>query len=340
MDNTCSRSFTNDDTYHNSDWRAGQLTALDAFSAHQKERAELLSWVQDASDIIAADPNPYYFWPFFGCGLGFQITKPQMAQMFPTENNTLKQRRELIRRLFNQYSGTFKINNAEKTAQFFAQIKAEVGIDLAGKEENLIYSIPALRDTRTFRRYFGTYPEEASSLGYIRISKQQFQQLELSVQDSIKHTRHNYYGVISYYSQSADQEGIARRVYSCSLDSNADGGFVLIQGGDQSGIDYKGKGFIQLTWKKNYKHVQDVLEKKLGVSLGFNILDNPNSLLDTRIGFLSALGFWEWKSLNSRCGPDVTNTESITRIVNSHTDNDSKQRRKDNFVSIYNILLN
>ncbi len=63
MDNTCSRSFTNDDTYHNSDWRAGQLTALDAFSAHQKERAELLSWIQDASDIIAADPKPYYFWP-------------------------------------------------------------------------------------------------------------------------------------------------------------------------------------------------------------------------------------------------------------------------------------
>ncbi len=291
MDNTCSRSFTNNDTYQSSDWRANQLTAIDAFSVHQKERAELLSWIQDASDIIPADPKPYYFWPFFGCDLGFKITKPQMAQMFPTENNTVKQRRELIRTIFNKYSGTFKVDNAEKAAQFFAQIKAEVGIELLGGEEDLTYSSYAL--THLFTRYFDHYPDEADDLAYKnRINKNKY--LTLSDEEKALYQKYGSH----YYTQIPDKDGIAKRVYSCRLTEHGSG-FVLIQGGDQSGIDYKGKGFIQLTWKNNYNNVQVKLEEILFDEWDFNIVENPDLLVtNTKAGFLSALGFWDINDLN------------------------------------------
>ncbi len=124
MDNTCSRSFTNDDTYHNSDWRAGQLTALDAFSAHQKERAELLSWIQDASDIIAADPKPYYFWPFISGVCNCNLTKKILSDIaIYSRKSSIDTHYESLKQAFNDYD----INNCSRIIHFLAQVIHESG---------------------------------------------------------------------------------------------------------------------------------------------------------------------------------------------------------------------
>lgn len=69
-----------------------------------------------------------------------------------------------------------------------------------------------------------------------------------------------------------------------------------------------------------------------------NIVANPDQVLETKYGLLTALGFWEWKNLNSKSGPSKNNTDAITRIVNLHTN--SYIKRQDHFEFIYRTLKN
>lgn len=98
------------------------------------------------------------------------------------------------------------------------------------------------------------------------------------------------------------------------------------------GIKYKGKGFIQLTWKSNYKAVEDLLRAKLPEET-INMVDNPDQLLETKIGLISAMGFWELNKLNDIVAPNTTSTDKITEIVNKHTN--SYGERRSNFTAIY-----
>ncbi|MGP9493632.1 hypothetical protein, partial [Psychrobacter sp. AOP7-B1-24] len=65
---------------------------------------------------------------------------------------------------------------------------------------------------------------------------------------------------------------------------------------------------------------------------------NPDSVLNTREGILTVLGFWEWKKLNKKSdkGAIAAAVDSITNDVNYHTT--SRQKRKDNFTKFYAIM--
>jgi predicted chitinase len=113
--------------------------------------------------------------------------------------------------------------------------------------------------------------------------------------------------------------------------------FHLTPGGCAEGLSYKGKGFIQLTWKENYKAVEHLLKAKIP-NENIDIVTNPNQVLETKYGLLTALGFWEWQSLNAKSGNSTTHTDEITKVVNLHTK--SYDKRKENFEFIYEILKN
>lgn len=102
-------------------------------------------------------------------------------------------------------------------------------------------------------------------------------------------------------------------------------------------MNIKGKGFLQLTWKGNYKKVNDILRNKISDS-NIDIVNDPNSILNTKEGMLSAMGFWEWQKLNDKAdnGNKDSVVDSITDKINFYTK--SRQKRKNYFNEIYNIL--
>jgi predicted chitinase len=328
-------------TKYESEWlyKAEKWDALDELMGHtaahpnlnwvaEKKRIEKLGWWGElvGKEGLSADGK---IWHIHSIGLvgnfasvsSELISKNQMERMFPSSSDS---KREEVRELFNRYAARFEINTPARISQFFAQVKTEVGAALVGKSESLWYSVSALKSL--FKRYFDTYPAEAEELGYKRIEMAQYNALSPAAKSA--YTLNGG----KAYSQLPKPDEIAKRVYCCC---SAAGNFVLTSGGCAEGLSYKGKGFIQLTWKANYKAVEDVLKAKLPEET-IDIVANPDQLLDTKIGLLSAMGFWEWQHLNNKVAPNVESTDNITKIVNLKTE--SYAERRTHFTEIYQVF--
>ncbi|WP_241088147.1 hypothetical protein [Pseudomonas viridiflava] len=294
---------------------------------HEKERiSKYVFWEELTGKASVSTDVVWHFHPIeflngLKSALNELITYEQMERMFPESAND---KREEVRLLFNKYADRFSINTVPKISQFFAQVKTEVGDALVGKEESLWYSSDALKSN--FGRYFNTYPAEADLYGYKAISLAQYKALSPSAKSA-----YTVRGKKAY-TQLPNEEEIAKRIYCCC---SAQGNFVLTPGGCAEGIKYKGKGFIQLTWKSNYKAVEDVLRGKLPEET-INMVDEPNQLLETKIGLLSAMGFWELNKINNLVAATTESTNKITEVVNKHTD--SYEERRKNFTEIYKAI--
>ncbi|MCQ4309780.1 hypothetical protein NA645_17425 [Pseudomonas stutzeri] len=333
-------------TRHESEWfwDASRWDELDELMGHspddpnqdwveEKNRIKALNWWGDVAGSLKLDASGKA-WHFQPINLVMMqnlspapaselISAENMKKIFPSSQEAV---REEVRTLFNKYAGQFEVNTPERMSQFFAQVKAEVGDALVGKEEDLWYSTTALRNL--FGRYFSQYPQEADELGYKRISMQQYKALPASAKSGYRIIK-NY-----AYSQLPQEDEIAKRIYCCSVPGQ---NFHLTPGGCAEGLSYKGKGFIQLTWKENYKAVERLLKAKIP-NENINIVANPNQVLETKYGLLTALGFWEWQSLGGKSGNSTTHTDEITKVVNLHTK--SYAKRRENFEFIYGILKN
>ncbi|MHC8398086.1 hypothetical protein ACYZTX_00950 [Pseudomonas sp. MDT1-17] len=291
---------------------------------HEKERInKYVFWEELSGKATMASDVIWHFHPIefvggFTSAVAELISYDQMKKMFPESSEG---KREEVRGLFNKYADRFEINTIPKIAQFFAQVKTEVGNALVGKVEDLWYSSEALRSK--FGRYFNTYPTEADQYGYKRIEMAQYNALSPAAKSAYTVRKGKA------YSQFPNENEIAKRIYCCC---STQGNFVLTPGGCAEGISYKGKGFIQLTWKSNYKAVEDLLKVKLPEET-IEMVANPDQLLETKIGLLSAMGFWELNKLNDLVAPNTTSTDKITEIVNKHTN--SYGERRNHFTAIY-----
>ncbi|WP_205863403.1 hypothetical protein, partial [Pseudomonas viridiflava] len=67
-----------------------------------------------------------------------------------------------------------------------------------------------------------------------------------------------------------------------------------------------------------------------------NMVDDPNQLLETKIGLLSAMGFWELNKINNLVAATTESTNKITEVVNKPTD--SYEERRKNFTEIYKAI--
>lgn len=285
-----------------------------------------MAWVEETKEILGNSK----MWFIHPAGM-MALVQEQTMELISYENMKKifpippENRREVIRFLINKYSPQFEINNKVRMSHFLAQIKAEVGVSLLGREESLWYSVSALKDI--FKRYFKHYPEDAEKLGYKRVSIRDYNNLTNS--EKKKHIMVNK----SYaYTQLPDEEGIAKRVYSCNT---PEGWFNLVKGGHYSGVQYKGRGFIQLTWKSNYIEVNDVLKRKLD-DYNYDIVSNPELLHEPEVGILSAMGFWAVNSLNDKASSEPSSVDLITKVVNAKTD--SYEKRKQFFTEIFSEL--
>ena len=291
---------------------------------HEKERiSKYVFWDELVGKAAIGSEVVWHFHPIafvagFTSATAELLSYDQMKKMFPESS---EEKREEVRELFNKYAERFEINTIPRIAQFFAQVKTEVGNALVGKVEDLWYSAEALRSK--FGRYFNTYPAEADQYGYKRIEMAQYNALSPAAKSAYTIRKNKA------YSQFPNEDEIAKRIYCCC---SPQGNFVLTAGGCVEGIKYKGKGFIQLTWKSNYKAVEDLLRAKLPEET-INMVDNPDQLLETKIGLISAMGFWELNKLNDLVAPNTTSTDKITEVVNKHTN--SYGERRSNFTAIY-----
>lgn len=252
----------------------------------------------------------------------FNIIEEDFKKIFP---KAPAEKREEVLEVFNKYCCAFEINTPLRASHFFAQVKEEVGDKLVGTEESLFYSENGLKSI--FGRYFNEFSDEIDKFAY-KGKIDEFTYRKLSDLEKKKYIKFGK----RYYTQLANEDEIAKRVYCCD-----DNGFILKQGGCQNGLLYKGKGFIQLTWKSNYEAVNKILKSKVPKE-NLDILNNPNSLLETKVGMLSAMGFWEWKKLNNRADKGATDSvvDSIINVVNEKTE--SRNNRKKYFQDIYKIL--
>jgi putative chitinase len=72
------------------------------------------------------------------------------------------------------------------------------------------------------------------------------------------------------------------------------------------GPRYKGRGFIQLTGRHNYRNA--------GKALGIDLENNPELARDVR--YQSAIACWFWNSRNLNLWSDKENFEKVTRLIN------------------------
>jgi predicted chitinase len=72
------------------------------------------------------------------------------------------------------------------------------------------------------------------------------------------------------------------------------------------GSRYKGRGYIQLTGRANYRQI--------GEDIGIDLENNPELMLDPKIARKATVAWWK-RNVRSR-EPDYTNTTRVTQIVN------------------------
>ena len=93
-------------------------------------------------------------------------------------------------------------------------------------------------------------------------------------------------------------EKIANLVYANRMGNGPE------QSGD--GWKYRGRGFIQITGKNNYKALSE--------AMGIDYLNNPGWLLREADAMISAV--WYWNSINGNKLADADNIKAITKAIN------------------------
>ena len=91
---------------------------------------------------------------------------------------------------------------------------------------------------------------------------------------------------------------IANKVYSNRMGNGDE------NSGD--GWKYRGRGFIQLTGKDNYKSLSEYT--------GIDFVNNPDLLLEEANALISAIWFWNKNNLNKYA--DLDDINSITKKIN------------------------
>lgn len=107
-----------------------------------------------------------------------------------------------------------------------------------------------------------------------------------------------YFTDLETIAYARQPEKIANRVYANRMENGNE------ETGD--GWKYRGRGFIQITGKSNYKELTN--------DTGIDYLNNPDLLLNEVDSMISALWFWNKRNLNKYADQD--NIKEITRRIN------------------------
>ncbi len=225
-----------------------------------------------------------------------KITKEQLKKIFPKAELPYLQQ---IADELNVNLRAYGLNTQTRRAHFFAQVREEAGAGLVANVESLNYTPQALKKFK----YYQKHPMEIKQDARLDAPK-------------VK-------GKKSKPLQIANQTAIANKVYSKR------GGNGDVESGD--GWRYRGRGFIQLTFKKSYE--QFYLDYgKYWKDTPPNFLTDSEKVKDFPYNIRSAVWFWVSHKLPQLADdgntPEVVN--KITAVINLYTD--SYGSRRANFV--------
>lgn len=176
--------------------------------------------------------------------------------------------------LYKKYKSLFEkylVNTILRIVHFMAQIEHES--HLKPISENLNYSKEGL--LKIFSKYF----TKDTILVDPKTKKESI----------IYGTAHNY---------ARQPEKIANRVYANRMGNGDE------KSGD--GWKYRGRGFIQLTGKDNYKNLSKDTE--------IDFIKNPDLLLEEPNAIIASLWFWNKNNINKFADKD--DIEGVTKIIN------------------------
>lgn len=184
------------------------------------------------------------------------------------------------------------LDNVLRLAHFFAQVMQEAGAGLEAQVENLNYSPAALR---SLFAYYKSHSDEAIVDGYLRDPK------------------------TNRITRGAHQQAIANKVYANRI---GNGGFAS---GD--GWRYRGRGFIQVTGRSNYRSMTATYKRLYG-GKEVDFEAQPELVEQFPYTLRSAVCFWVERDLGklADAGSNADAVDAITGTVNRNTDS-YKQRR-------------
>lgn len=265
-----------------------------------------------------------------------KLTKQEVDQIFTTASE--KDKNKLVE-VFNEANNKFEINTCRRKAHFFAQVLAEVSTALKLTEpESFNYSVRRLKggDYVSGSNWVkgsknpkeGGYYSSGTAANY---KKSPFSYFLNNPKDAEAVGRKDLNSYNDKGMQAANSEAIANFVYA---DKNRGPRYKLGNVNVGDGWKFMGKGIIQVTGRENYTAVNKRLERK---GYNFDIVNNPNALLQHKESILSAMAFWYWKDLQLKSdtgGKEIV--DSITIIVNEGTD--TYVKRKEFFDKTYLIF--
>lgn len=109
-----------------------------------------------------------------------------------------------------------------------------------------------------------------------------------------------------FYAQLAHESDNFRTVEEYASGKAYEGRKDLGNTSPGDGVKYKGRGYIQITGKSNYKAFSDVMK--------MDFVNKPQLLLDPKWALASACWFWQTRKLNALAlKDDIT---AITKIIN------------------------
>jgi putative chitinase len=122
--------------------------------------------------------------------------------------------------------------------------------------------------------------------------------------DGLKKTFPKYFPGLLSEQYEKNPEKIASKVYGNRMGNGDEN--------SKEGFKYRGRGYIQLTGKNNYK--------SFGTAINENLVDNPD-LVATKFPLLSAAWFFSKNGLNTIAdkGPTDDVVKEVTRKVNGGT---------------------
>ncbi|MFN4087372.1 MAG: hypothetical protein ACK4LB_15645 [Spirosomataceae bacterium] len=239
---------------------------------------------------------------------GKYITGKQLKSIFPS---TSQRRCNEVAALINKYADKFEINTPLRLAHFIAQTGYETSGFRANKgAESGCYTSNNSSWSGWINKKSWSEPNfKLGCLGYISTKKGKKKLPWKSIADVPSR----------YICGSSNPKSIAERnffsyVYQCEGDN-----------GDEESMDgykYRGHGWIQLTWKKQYVEFNEWM--KLTTPDEFqDVVAKPDLIgLDKTIDAISGMWFWQTRGLNKTADKIEENSsleefKKLTRLINS-----------------------
>lgn len=247
--------------------------------------------LEEIARIEASDPAGCKTVIEFDVDCNFVLARVRAARIFSTAPQA---RLNEITDAFNEFYEDFEINDCLRRAHFFGQVRAEVAADGDPIRERLNYTPDRLRAV------FGYYQDPAHDA-------------EADADGRI--------GPAAHPIRPADQQTIANKVYG---NRNGNGN---VASGD--GWAFRGRGFIQLTFRDNYRAVQNEMDARSPGS-GIDIVANPDEARTIRGAMISAMAYWSWRNINAQADGGSANADidDVTRRINPGSTDFGGRRNK------------